>query len=364
MTISKKLLSVTLVVIMAISMLVMGPASASAASTVRINEVYPQKGYSIVYNLYVQTNFEASTVEGRLNYDPKVLSLTKISFDSANTFDYNEDTVETVVGEKEETVRTMKRISFVGNKGSYDTKSARMTLITAVFKVIDTSSDYTKATSDDAISACFTNFKTSTGYDLMNDENTNITTRTIIAATKLTMAKSSVLLDRGAGDYEVVKVKAVGPVNNDVDSSYSCTYKSSNTKVAKVSGRGTYVKITAVGPGTAKITCTPDGGLTSRVINVTVKQPVKSVTLSTKSVALAKKGSAKSVTAKVTPSNASNKKLLVSSANKKVAKVSVSSITSGKSFRITAVKKGKTSVKVSAADGSKKYAICKVTVKK
>ena len=48
MTISKKLLSVVLVVIMAFSMLVIGPATASAAETVRINEVYPQVGYSIV----------------------------------------------------------------------------------------------------------------------------------------------------------------------------------------------------------------------------------------------------------------------------------------------------------------------------
>lgn len=353
MTISKKLLSVVLVAIMAFSMLIIGPASVSAAETVRINEVYPQVGYSIVYNLYLQTDTKVADLQGRLIYDDDVLDLTNLSFDGDDSI---KSTPTTIAGSA--------CYSFEGTKDSYDTVSSRMTIITAVFKVIGTSPKYTKATTDDAITSCFTKLASSTGYNLMEDENTNITTRTIIAATKVTMAKSSVLLDRGAGDYEVVKVKSVGPVNNDVDSSYSCTYKSSNTKVAKVSGRGTSVKITAVGPGTATITCTPDGGLTYSKIKVTVKQPVKSVSLSTKSVKLAKKGSAKSVVAKVTPSNASNKKLTVSSANKKVAKVSASSITSGKSFKITAVKKGTTNVKVTAADGSKKYATCKVTVKK
>ena len=353
MTISKKLLSVVLVVIMAFSMLVIGPATASAAETVRINEVYPQVGYSIVYNLYLQTDTEVDELQGRLNYDQSVLDLTDLSFDTADSINSSTTTIGDIA-----------RVSFEGTQDSYDTVSSRMTVLTAVFKVIASSPKYTSATTDDAISGCFTKLTTSTGHNLMEDENTNITTRTIIAATKVRMAKSSVVLDRGAGDYEVVKVKSVGPVNNDVDSSYSCTYKSSNSKVAKVSGRATYVKITAVGPGTATITCTPDGGLASYKIKVTVKQPVKGVSLSAKSVTLVKKGSAKSVVAKVTPSNASNKKLLVSSANKKVAKVFVSSITSGKSFKITAVKKGKTTVKVSAADGSKKYATCKVTVKK
>ena len=43
MTISKKLLSVVLVVIMALSMLIIGPATASAAETVRINEIQKQQ---------------------------------------------------------------------------------------------------------------------------------------------------------------------------------------------------------------------------------------------------------------------------------------------------------------------------------
>ena len=46
----------------------------------------------------------------------------------------------------------------------------------------------------------------------MKSENTYITTRTVIAPTKVTMAKTSVLLDRGVGDYETVKVKSVGMV--------------------------------------------------------------------------------------------------------------------------------------------------------
>ena len=93
MTISKKLLSVVLVVIMAFSMLVIGPATASAAETVRINEVYPQVGYSIVYNLYLQTDTEVDELQGRLNYDQSVLDLTDLSFDTADSINSSTTTI-------------------------------------------------------------------------------------------------------------------------------------------------------------------------------------------------------------------------------------------------------------------------------
>ena len=48
----------------------------------------------------------------------------------------------------------------------------------------------------------------------------------------------------------------------------------------------------------------------------------------------------------------------------KVAKVSASTVKSGKTVKITAVKKGTTKVVFTAKDGSKKSATCKVTVKK
>ena len=350
---TNKVISLVLALVMALSILVVIP-TASATSTVRINEVNANVGYSIVYNIYLQTDEKAKTMEGRLNYDNTVLDLTSLSFDTANSFDSS----TSVKGD-------MTQVSFNGKKSLYDCKSTRMTVLTAVFKVTNTSDKYTSATTADAVSGCFTKLIGETGTDLMKHINTNITTRTIIGATSLKMAKTSVLLDNGKGDSEVVKVKAVGPINNDVDSSYAATYTSSNTKVVKVSGRGTQVKITAVGPGKAVVTCKTDGELATAKIKVTVKQPVKSVKFNQKkSVRLAKKGAKAKLKATVNPTNASVKKLTVKSENTKVAKVNKSSVNSGATITVTAVKKGKTYVRATAKDGSKKFARIAVIVKK
>ena len=349
---TNKVISLVLALVMALSILVVIP-TASAASTVRINEVNANVGYSIVYNIYLQTDEKANAMEGRLNYDNTVLDLTSLSFDTANSFDSN----TSVKGD-------MTQVSFKGKKSLYDCKSRRMTVLTAVFKVTNTSDKYTSATTADAVSGCFTKLTGETGTDLMEHTNTNITTRTVIAPTSVKMAKSSVLLDNGKGDYERVSVKAVGPVDSDVESSYAVTYYSSNTKVVKVSGRGTYVRITAVGPGKAEVRCITDGNLATAKIKVTVKQPVKSVKFNKKSVRLTKKGAKANLKVTVNPTNASVKKLTVKSENTKVAKVNKSSVNSGATFTVTAVKKGKTYVRATATDGSKKFKRILVTVKK
>lgn len=349
---TNKVISLVLALVMALSILVVIP-TASATSTVRINEVNANVGYSIVYNIYLQTDEKANAMEGRLNYDNTVLDLTSLSFDTAKSFDSS----ASVKGD-------MTQISFKGKKSLYDCKSKRMTVLTAVFKVTNTSDKYTSATTADAVSGCFTKLIGETGTDLMKHINTNITTRTVIAPTSVKMAKSSVLLDNGKGDYERVSVKAVGPVNNDTESSYAVTYYSSNTKVVKVTGRSTSVKITAVGPGTATVRCVADGGLAETKIKVTVKQPVKSVKFSRKSVSLPKKGAKANLKATVNPTNASGKKLKIKSENTKYVKVNKSSVKSGATFTVTAVKKGKTYVRATATDGSKKFARIAVTVKK
>ena len=179
---TNKVISLVLALVMALSILVVIP-TASAASTVRINEVNANVGYSIVYNIYLQTDEKANAMEGRLNYDNTVLDLTSLSFDTANSFDSN----TSVKGD-------MTQVSFNGKKSLYDCKSRRMTVLTAVFKVTNTSDKYTSATTADAVSGCFTKLTGETGTDLMEHTNTNITTRTVIAPTSVKMAKSSVLL--------------------------------------------------------------------------------------------------------------------------------------------------------------------------
>ncbi|EHJ02117.1 Ig domain protein group 2 domain protein [Clostridium sp. DL-VIII] len=136
----------------------------------------------------------------------------------------------------------------------------------------------------------------------------------------------------------------------------SVTWKSSNTKVATVSSSG---KLTAVGVGSATITCTAsDGSGKYATCKVTVTKPTKvtSVKLNTNNLnwTVGKTGT---FTATVGPSNASNKGVTWKSSNTKVATVS----SSGK---LTAVGVGSATITCTASDGSGKYATCKVTVTK
>lgn len=86
-----------------------------------------------------------------------------------------------------------------------------------------------------------------------------------------------------------------------------------------------------------------------------VVKKVSKVGLSKKSVTLIK-GRNTTIKAKVSPTNATNKKLKWTTSNAKVATVN-------QSGKITAKGKGTATIKVRALDGSNKYATCKVTVK-
>lgn len=169
-------------------------------------------------------------------------------------------------------------------------------------------------------------------------------------------------LSKKATMYTGKKLTLKAKVNPANASNKALTWKSSNTKIAKVASNGV---VTGVKAGTVKITATAkDGSRKSATCTVTVRQSVSKITLSKTNVVLPKKGSSYNVRVTVAPKNAYNKNVAVKSANTKVAKVSASTVKSGKIVKITAVKKGKTKVVFTAKDGSKKSATCKVTVKK
>lgn len=173
---------------------------------------------------------------------------------------------------------------------------------------------------------------------------------------------TSISLSKKATMYTGKKLTLKAKVNPANASNKALTWKSSNTKVAKVSSKGI---VTGVKAGTVKITATAkDGSRKSATCTVTVRQSVSKITLSKTNVVLPKKGSSYNVRVTVAPKNAYNKNVTVKSANTKVAKVSSSTVKSGKTVKITAVKKGTTKVAFTAKDGSKKSATCKVTVKK
>lgn len=171
----------------------------------------------------------------------------------------------------------------------------------------------------------------------------------------ISMAKKATVL---TGKKVTLKVK-VSPTNAYNKSLY---WKSSNTKVAKVTQTGV---VTGVKKGTATVSATTkDGSKKTVKCTVTVNQAVTKITLDSTSVKLAKKGSTAKVTATVAPKTAYNKNLAVKSSSKKVVKVNKSTVASGKAVKLTAVKKGNAKVTFTAKDGSKKSAVCKVTVKK
>lgn len=163
-------------------------------------------------------------------------------------------------------------------------------------------------------------------------------------------------LSKKATMYTGKKLTLKAKVNPANASNKALTWKSSNTKIAKVASNGV---VTGVKAGTVKITATAkDGSRKSATCTVTVRQSVSKITLSKTNVVLPKKGSSYNVRVTVAPKNAYNKNVAVKSANTKVAKVSASTVKSGKTVKITAVKKGKTKVAFTAKDGSKKSAIC------
>ena len=136
-------------------------------------------------------------------------------------------------------------------------------------------------------------------------------------------------------------------------SNKAVTWKTSNSKVATVNAKGI---VTAKKPGYAYITVTTKDSKKTARCKVTVKaQKAKKVTVNVKkSISLQKKGKSVNIKATVSPSNTYNKAITVSNSKKKVVKVSASKIRSGKTVKVTALKKGSSNIKFTAADGSRK----------
>ena len=186
----------------------------------------------------------------------------------------------------------------------------------------------------------------------------------VLATCKVTVRQSvqSISMAKKATVYTGKKVALKVKVSPTNAYNKSVLWKSSNTKVALVSQTGI---VTGVRKGIATITATTkDGSKKTAKCVVTVNQSVTKVTLNSTSVKLAKKGSTANVTATIAPKTAYNKSIAVKSGNTKVVKVNKSTVASGKAVKLTAVKKGSTKVTFTAKDGSKKSAVCKVTVKK
>ena len=129
------------------------------------------------------------------------------------------------------------------------------------------------------------------------------------------------------------------------------TWSSNKKSIATVSSKGV---VKAVKKGTAVVTA--KYGKKKLTCKVKVKQPVTNIKLNKTSVTL-KKGNKLTLKATVYPKNANNRAVVWKSSNKKVATVSSKGI-------VKAVGNGTATITVTAKDGSKKKASCKVNIGK
>ena len=178
----------------------------------------------------------------------------------------------------------------------------------------------------------------------------NITVNIPVPATGISLNQTSLTLT-AAGQTATLTatVTPSNATNKDV------TWSSSNAAVATVSSTGV---VTAVSSGTAVITAkTADGTNLTAECNVTVNIPVPAtgISLNQTSLTLTMPGQTETLTATVTPSNATNKSVTWTSSNTEVATVSSTGV-------VAAVASGTAVVTATTADGTNLTAECNVTV--
>ena len=170
----------------------------------------------------------------------------------------------------------------------------------------------------------------------------------IVGVSGITLNKTALNLTIGASESLVATISPSNATNKDVE------WTSSNTNVATVDTTG---KVTGVSAGSATITVKTKDGSKVATCNVTVKNPVISVTGVTlnKTALNLVTGASESLVATISPSNATNKNVEWTSSNTNVATVD----TTGK---VKAISTGSAIITVKTKDGAK-VATCNVTVK-
>lgn len=168
-----------------------------------------------------------------------------------------------------------------------------------------------------------------------------------VAVGEVSLDKISLTLDEGLSEYLTVTISPVNATNKKF------TWESSDDAVASVDGDG---KVTTHKAGSATITVTTDDGNKTATCNVTVKAvivAVAGVSLDKTSVSLVQ-GNSKTLTATITPVNATNKKVEWESSDDAIATVD----SNGK---VIAVKAGEVTITATTEDGGK-TATCSVKV--
>ena len=167
----------------------------------------------------------------------------------------------------------------------------------------------------------------------------------VYPVTSISLDMTKITLTEGEDFTLTATVNPYNATNKNV------TWKSSNNEVAAISDG----KVTALKPGTATITVTTEDGGKTATCEVTVKAKVYHVTSVSldKTSATLTEGEEITLTATVTPDNATNKEVTWRSSNNNIA-----SVINGK---VTALKPGTATITVTTQDGGK-TATCEVIV--
>ncbi|MGI6488049.1 MAG: Ig-like domain-containing protein [Syntrophothermaceae bacterium] len=249
---------------------------------------------------------------------------------------------------------TLNKTSITLNEGQSERLTATVTPANATNKLVAwSSSNASVATVDGngnvtgvkAGSAVIT-VKTADGGKMATCQ---VTVKAVtVPVTGVTLNKTSITLNEGQSERLTATVTPANATNKAV------TWSSSNASVATVDGNG---NVTGVKAGSVVITVKTADGNKTATCQVTVKAvtvPVSGVTLNKTSITL-NEGQSESLTATVTPANATNKAVTWSSSNASAATVDANG-------KVTVVKAGSTVITVKTADGNK-MATCQVTVK-
>ena len=169
----------------------------------------------------------------------------------------------------------------------------------------------------------------------------------VVSVTGVTLNKATITLLVGGSETLTATVAPKDAANKKV------AWKSSDAAVATVDANG---KVTGVKAGEATITVTTEDGGKTATCKVTVSDKeidVTGVTLN-KTVLSLETGASETLTATVTPEDATNKNVTWKSSDESVATVDASG-------KVTGVKAGEATITVTTEDGGK-TATCKVTV--
>ena len=172
----------------------------------------------------------------------------------------------------------------------------------------------------------------------------------VVLVSGITLSETSLILQP-----DEMKTLTATVLPTDADNP-TVTWESSNEDVAEVNNRG---RVIANGIGTCTITCrATDGSGVYAECAVTVRdfQPVTGITLSETSISFSlPTNTTKTLTATVSPSNATNKDVTWSSSSTSIATVD-------QTGKVTAKAAGSCTITATAADGSGVKATCAVTV--